>query len=102
MKPLDALKPVIYGTIWRLVSESNRRKRSCSPLHDHSANQPCEKRILPILVPNWQTQLILIKYPCLYQLSDISVKPLRREGQATIKYLTMDQTVKIAATYMSK
>jgi len=35
-------------------------------------------------------------------LSDISVKPLRREGQATIKYLTMDQTVKIAATYMSK
>ena len=26
--------------IWRLESESNRRTRSCSPLHDHSAIQP--------------------------------------------------------------
>jgi hypothetical protein len=25
---------------WRLESESNRRTRSCSPLHDHSAIQP--------------------------------------------------------------
>ena len=25
---------------WRLRSESNRRTRSCSPLHDHSATQP--------------------------------------------------------------
>jgi len=25
---------------WRLGSESNRRTRSCSPLHDHSATQP--------------------------------------------------------------
>ena len=27
---------------WRLESESNRRSRSCSPLHDHSAIQPDE------------------------------------------------------------
>ena len=25
---------------WRLGSESNRRTRSCSPLHDHSATEP--------------------------------------------------------------
>ena len=25
---------------WRLGSESNRRKRCCRPLHDHSATQP--------------------------------------------------------------
>ena len=25
---------------WRLRSESNRRRRICSPLHDHSATQP--------------------------------------------------------------
>ena len=28
------------GRCWRLESESNRRTRSCSPLHDHSAIQP--------------------------------------------------------------
>ena len=27
---------------WRLESESNRRTRSCSPLHNHSAIQPTE------------------------------------------------------------
>ena len=33
---------------WRLRSESNRRTRSCSPLHDHSATQP-------LLISNYLT-----------------------------------------------
>ena len=31
--------PGLYQ-IWRRRSESNRRPRSCSPLHDHSATPP--------------------------------------------------------------
>ena len=31
------------GMKWRLESESNRRTRSCSPLHNHSATQPMKQ-----------------------------------------------------------
>ena len=44
--PISPFGLQIYETkmmlveVWRLESESNRRTRSCSPLHDHSAIQP--------------------------------------------------------------
>ncbi len=31
---------ILLGLDWRLGSESNRRTRSCSPLHNHSATEP--------------------------------------------------------------
>ena len=31
------------------MSESNRRKRSCSPLHDHSATQPKERQSVALM-----------------------------------------------------
>ena len=36
---------------WRLRSESNRRTRSCSPLHNHSATQPIKQNVLGIKKP---------------------------------------------------
>ena len=32
-----------WALFWRLRPESDRRRRLCRPLHDHSATQPCEK-----------------------------------------------------------
>ena len=42
---------------WRLGSESNRRTRICSPLHDHSATQPIKTiSIKRLTEKSWQSK----------------------------------------------
>ena len=67
---------------WRLGSESNRRTRSCSPLHDHSATQPYLyiQRGRTISKPRSMSmqwiKLLLLAVPGLKIICNMTYKPI--------------------------